>query len=90
MGSRQSATELLEVKASGVFSSPGSVIALVERSSQAICDEVILTPIFLLDNILYTFWGELGSGSRCFLSAWSEMLRNASSACEGTWGTAPM
>jgi hypothetical protein len=38
-------------------------------------DGVILSHyLLLLDRILDTFWGELGSDSRCFLLAWSEMF----------------
>lgn len=37
-------------------------------------DGIILTPLFLLDRILFTVLGWDGSQSRCFLLAWPEMI----------------
>lgn len=67
------------MKASGESSPPQKVLQLLyDRRSQTILDEVILTPLFLLDRdiyiYIYIYWRGLGSDSRCFLLAWSEML----------------
>lgn len=45
--------------------------------------KVILTTLFPLHRILYTFWGGLGSGSRHFLLAWFEMLEISHLHVEG-------
>lgn len=45
-----------------------------DRSSQMIFDGVILIPLFLLDRIIYSFWGGLVFDSRFFLLSWSEIL----------------
>jgi hypothetical protein len=57
----------------------------------ALRDAVVLTQLysFWIESYIH-FWGGLGSRSRCFLLAWSEMLGIPHLHVEGLGGTAPM
>jgi hypothetical protein len=73
-GDRGGVWAVLVEKAEEKLSSPGSVTALIRLKFPDDPWWSSSITLVLLDRVLYTFWGALGSDSRCFLWAWSEML----------------